>query len=37
MEQETLKLTSVLADPTRFSIYQYIFKQRSKVNVQRYR
>jgi predicted ArsR family transcriptional regulator len=34
MENETLKLTSVLADPTRFSIYQYIVSIRRSVTVQ---
>lgn len=34
MENETLKLTSVLADPTRFSIYQYIVSKHSSVTVQ---
>ncbi|MFB4164824.1 helix-turn-helix transcriptional regulator [Alteribacillus sp. JSM 102045] len=34
MEQETLKLTSVLADPTRFSIYQYISNRHTDVTVQ---
>ncbi|MDT8863034.1 helix-turn-helix domain-containing protein [Alkalihalobacillus sp. MEB130] len=34
MEQNTLKITNVLADPTRFSIYQYISKQRENVTVQ---
>ncbi|GAE36301.1 helix-turn-helix transcriptional regulator [Halalkalibacter akibai] len=33
-EQNTLKITSVLSDPTRFSIYQYVSTQRSKVTVQ---
>lgn len=30
----TLKLTNTLADPTRYSIYQYILKERKQVNVQ---
>jgi predicted ArsR family transcriptional regulator len=34
MENETLKLTSVLADPTRFSIYQYIVSTHRAVTVQ---
>ncbi|WCK53105.1 helix-turn-helix domain-containing protein [Aneurinibacillus sp. Ricciae_BoGa-3] len=34
MENETLKLTSVLADPTRFSIYQYIVSNHRSVTVQ---
>ncbi|ERI06871.1 helix-turn-helix transcriptional regulator [Aneurinibacillus aneurinilyticus] len=34
MENETLKLTSVLADPTRFSIYQYIVANHRAVTVQ---
>ncbi len=34
MENETLKLTSVLADPTRFAIYDYISKAHRTVNVQ---
>jgi predicted ArsR family transcriptional regulator len=34
MENETLKLTSVLADPTRFSIYQYIVSRHRAVTVQ---
>ncbi|WP_332632342.1 helix-turn-helix transcriptional regulator [Halalkalibacter flavus] len=34
MEQNTLKITNVLSDPTRFSIYQYIVKQREHVTVQ---
>lgn len=34
MEQNTLKVTSVLADPTRFSIYQYVAKQHREVTVQ---
>ena len=34
METETLKLTSVLADPTRFAIYQYVVKSHRQVTVQ---
>lgn len=34
MENETLKLTSVLADPTRFAIYEYISNAHRIVNVQ---
>lgn len=34
MENETLKLTSVLADPTRFAIYDYISSAHRTVNVQ---
>ncbi|WP_078552876.1 helix-turn-helix transcriptional regulator [Bacillus alkalicellulosilyticus] len=34
MEQQTLKITNVLADPTRFSIYQYITKVYREVTVQ---
>ncbi|MGO4887144.1 helix-turn-helix transcriptional regulator [Anaerobacillus sp. MEB173] len=34
MEQQTLKITSVLSDPTRFSIYQYITKKHRDVTVQ---
>ncbi|AMA72555.1 MULTISPECIES: helix-turn-helix transcriptional regulator [Aneurinibacillus] len=34
MDNETLKLTSVLADPTRFSIYQYIVSKHGTVTVQ---
>lgn len=34
MEQQTLKITGVLSDPTRFSIYQYIAKQHRDVTVQ---
>ncbi|WP_027414476.1 helix-turn-helix transcriptional regulator [Aneurinibacillus terranovensis] len=34
MENETLKLTSVLADPTRFSIYQYVVTKHRPVTVQ---
>lgn len=34
MENETLKLTSVLADPTRFSIYQYVVGRHRAVTVQ---
>lgn len=34
MEQQTLKITNVLSDPTRFSIYQYISKQHADVTVQ---
>lgn len=34
MENETLKLTSVLADPTRFTIYQRIANMNRPVNVQ---
>lgn len=33
MEQQTLKITGVLSDPTRFSIYQYIAKQHRDVTV----
>lgn len=34
MENETLKLTGVLADPTRFSIYHYIVTHHQSVTVQ---
>ncbi|MDE5412281.1 helix-turn-helix transcriptional regulator [Alkalihalobacterium chitinilyticum] len=34
MEQQTLKITSVLSDPTRFSIYQYVTKRHGDVTVQ---
>lgn len=34
MEQKTLKITNVLSDPTRFSIYQYICKRHNDVTVQ---
>lgn len=34
MEQQTLKITGVLSDPTRFSIYQYVSKQHRDVTVQ---
>lgn len=34
MENETLKLTNVLADPTRFAIYQYISLNNRVANVQ---
>lgn len=34
MDQNTLKITNVLSDPTRFSIYQFISKQRGDVTVQ---
>ncbi|RXI99475.1 transcriptional regulator [Anaerobacillus alkaliphilus] len=34
MEQQTLKITGVLSDPTRFSIYQYVTKQHRDVTVQ---
>ncbi len=34
MENETLKLTSVLADPTRFAIYQYVVSSHRQVTVQ---
>jgi predicted ArsR family transcriptional regulator len=34
MENDTLKLTSVLADPTRFAIYQYIVTSHKQVTVQ---
>lgn len=34
LEQQTLKLTGVLSDPTRFSIYQYISKRHREVTVQ---
>ena len=34
MEQDILKITGVLSDPTRFSIYQYISKQHKSVTVQ---
>ncbi|MBO8171161.1 MAG: helix-turn-helix domain-containing protein [Bacillaceae bacterium] len=33
MDQETLRLANVLADSTRFSIYQYIFNNRKAVTV----
>ncbi|WP_102345600.1 helix-turn-helix transcriptional regulator [Bacillus sp. Marseille-P3661] len=32
--EQTLKITNVLSDPTRFSIYQYITKYHSEVTVQ---
>ncbi|HHW36945.1 MAG TPA: helix-turn-helix domain-containing protein [Bacillales bacterium] len=32
--EQTLKITSVLSDPTRFSIYQYITKHHNEVTVQ---
>ncbi|NSL50349.1 helix-turn-helix transcriptional regulator [Calidifontibacillus erzurumensis] len=32
--EQTLKITNVLSDPTRFSIYQYIANQHSEVTVQ---
>ncbi len=32
--EQTLKITNVLSDPTRFSIYQYITKQHQEVTVQ---
>ncbi|UCZ54569.1 helix-turn-helix domain-containing protein [Bacillus shivajii] len=34
MEQQTLKITSVLSDATRFSIYQYVARQHRDVTVQ---
>ncbi|MFC0470972.1 helix-turn-helix transcriptional regulator [Halalkalibacter kiskunsagensis] len=34
MDQNTLKITSVLSDPTRFSIYQYVTKLHGNVTVQ---
>ncbi|OLO42876.1 transcriptional regulator [Alkalihalophilus pseudofirmus] len=34
MEQQTLKITSVLSDPTRFSIYQFVTKRHGDVTVQ---
>ncbi len=34
MENDTLKLTSVLADPTRFAIYQYVVTSHRQVTVQ---
>jgi predicted ArsR family transcriptional regulator len=34
MEHHTLKITGVLSDPTRFSIYQYVTKQHRDVTVQ---
>jgi len=34
LENDTLKLTSVLADPTRFAIYQHITTKNRPVNVQ---
>ncbi|MBU8908986.1 helix-turn-helix transcriptional regulator [Desertibacillus haloalkaliphilus] len=34
VEQQTLKITNVLSDPTRFSIYQYVSRQREDVTVQ---
>lgn len=34
VEQETLKITGVLSDPTRFSIYQYVARQHRDVTVQ---
>jgi predicted ArsR family transcriptional regulator len=34
MEQQTLKITGVLSDPTRFSIYQFVSKQHRDVTVQ---
>ncbi|MCF6093566.1 helix-turn-helix domain-containing protein [Microaerobacter geothermalis] len=34
MENETLRITSVLADPTRFSIYQYVASSHRTVTVQ---
>lgn len=34
MENETLRLTSVLADPTRFTIYQHIVNEHKQVTVQ---
>ncbi|WP_227938527.1 helix-turn-helix transcriptional regulator [Alkalihalobacillus deserti] len=33
-EQNTLKITSVLSDPTRFSIYQHVSRKRENVTVQ---
>jgi transcriptional regulator len=32
--EQTLKITNVLADPTRFSIYNYIVNQNREVTVQ---
>ncbi|WP_096201233.1 helix-turn-helix transcriptional regulator [Bacillus sp. FJAT-45350] len=34
MEQQTLKITNVLSDPTRFSIYQFVSKRHGDVTVQ---
>ncbi|WP_280768427.1 helix-turn-helix transcriptional regulator [Salipaludibacillus daqingensis] len=34
MEQHTLKITGVLSDPTRFSIYQFVARQHRDVTVQ---
>ncbi|WNF37789.1 transcriptional regulator [Bacillaceae bacterium IKA-2] len=34
LDQQTLKITGVLSDPTRFSIYQYASKQHRDVTVQ---
>lgn len=34
MEQQTLKITGVLSDPTRYSIYQYVSRQHRDVTVQ---
>ncbi|MBU9712242.1 helix-turn-helix transcriptional regulator [Evansella tamaricis] len=34
MEQQTLKITGVLSDPTRFSIYQYVARQHRDITVQ---
>lgn len=34
MMSDTLKLTNTLADETRYSIYQYILKEKKQVNVQ---
>lgn len=34
MEQQTLKITGVLSDPTRFSIYQFAARQHREVTVQ---
>ena len=31
--EQTLKVTNVLSDPTRYNIYQYIIKERQEVNV----
>ncbi|TXK86230.1 helix-turn-helix transcriptional regulator, partial [Parageobacillus sp. SY1] len=32
--EQTLKITNVLADPTRYHIYEYITKKHKKVSVQ---
>lgn len=34
MVEQTLKITGVLSDPTRFSIYQFIARQHREVTVQ---